>query len=236
MFGSSIRSLYFSESNDFGRSWSADVMLTEAKHHGKHSSLGVDDGGNLYAVWYDQEDYKAFHDIMFSRRGPSTGTPTPPDPVIVNIPTGGGTFTSNDPLELVTGYVPPTWDDVIIELRYKPSLPASADSVQASALQSAGVWFDLSATDEQGDPLIDLVSPMTITVRYLNDGSIPTDTLKLYGWNGTEYVDEGITQIARTDYAVTSTVDHLTLFNLMSEGPDFNQWVYLPIVIKSPGE
>ncbi len=129
--GSSIRSLYFSESNDFGRSWSADVMLTEANHHGKHSSLGVDDGGNLYAVWYDQEDYKAFHDIMFSRRGPSTGTPTPPDPVIVTIPTGGGTFTSNDPLELVTGYVPPTWDDVIVELRYKPSLPVSAASVQA---------------------------------------------------------------------------------------------------------
>ena len=234
--GSSIRSLYFSESNDFGRGWSADVMLTEAKHHGKHSSLGVDDGGNLYAVWYDQEDYKGFHDIMFSRRGPSTGTPTPPDPVIVYIPTGGGTFTSNDPLELVTGYVPPTWDDVIIELRYKPSLPASANSVQASALQSAGVWFDLSATDEHGDPLIDLVSPITITVRYLNDGSIPTDTLKLYGWNGTEYVDEGITQIARTDYAVTSTVDHFTLFNLMGEVPDLNHWVYLPMVIKSPGE
>jgi len=101
-----------------------------------------------------------------------------------------------------------------------------------SALQSAGVWFDLSATDEYGDPLIDLVSPMTITVSYLNDGSIPTDTLKLYGWNGTEYVDDGITQIARTDDAVTSTVDHLTLFHLMSEGPDYQQ-VYLPVVIKS---
>jgi len=235
MFGSSIRNLYFSESNDFGRSWSADVMLTEAEHHGKHSSLGVDDDGNLYAVWYDQENYKGFHDIMFSRRGPSTGTPTPPDPVIVNIPTGGGTFTSNDPLELVTGYVPPTWDDVIIELRYKPTLPASVNSVQDSDLQSAGVWFDLSATDGQGDPLIDLVSPMTITVRYLNDGSIPTDTLKLYGWNGTEYVDGGITQISRTDYAVTSTVDHLSLFNLMSEGPDY-QWMYLPMVIKSHDE
>ncbi len=235
MFGSSIRSLYFSESNDFGRNWSADVMLTEANHHGKHSSLGVDDGGSLYAVWYDQEDYKGFHDIMFSRRGPSTGTPTPPEPVIVSIPTGGGTFTSNDPLELVTGYVPPTWDDVVIELRYKPTLPASVNSVQDSDLQSAGVWFDLSATDGQGDPLIDLVSPMTITVRYLNDGSIPTDTLKLYGWNGTEYVDEGITQIARTDYDVTSTVDHLTLFNLMGEGPD-TQWVYLPIMVRPPEE
>ncbi|MFH1634966.1 MAG: sialidase family protein [Chloroflexota bacterium] len=235
MDGSSIRSLYFSESNDFGRNWSADVMLTEAKHHGKHSSLGVDDGGNLYAVWYDQEDYKAYHDIMFRRRGPSTGTPTPPAPVIVTIPTGGGTVTSNDPLELVTAYVPPTWDEVIVELRYKPALPVSAASVQAGALQSAGIWFDLSATDGLGDPLIDLVSPMTITVRYLNDGSIPTDTLKLYGWNGTEYVDEGITQIARTDYAVTSTVDHLTLFNLMGEGLDLYR-VYLPIVIKSPGE
>lgn len=233
--GSSIRSLYFSESNDFGRNWSADVMLTEANHHGKHSSLGVDDNGNLYVVWYDQEDYKAFHDIMFSRRGPSTGTPTPPDPVIVTIPTGGGTVTSNDPLELVTVYVPPTWDEVIVELRYKPSLPVSTASFHAGALQSAGVWFDLSATDEQGDPLINLTSPMTITVRYLNDGSILTDTLKLYGWNGSEYVDEGITQIARTDYAVTSTVDHLTLFNLMSEGPDYQQ-VYLPMVIKSPGE
>ena len=230
--GSSIRHLFFSESNDFGRSWSADVMLTAANHHGQHSSLGVDDNGNLYAVWYDQEDYKAFHDIMFSRRSPSTGAPTPPAPVIVTVPTGGGTVTSNDPLELVTAYVPPTWDEVIVELRYKPSLPASAASVQAGALQSAGVWFNLSATDEYGDPLIDLVSPMTITVSYLNDGSIPTDTLKLYGWNGTEYVDDGITQIARTDDAVTSTVDHLTLFHLMSEGPDYKQ-VYLPIVIKS---
>ncbi len=234
--GSSIRSLYFSESNDFGRNWSADVMLTEANHHGKHSSLGVDDGGNLYAVWYDQEDYRAFHDIMFSRRGPSTGTPTPPDPVIVTIPTGGGTVTSNDPLELVTAYVPPTWDEVIMELRYKPALPVSAASVQAGALQSAGVWFDLSATDAYSVPLTELVSPMTITVRYLNDGSIPTETLKLTWWNGTEYVTDGVTQIARTDYAVTSTVDHLTLFNLMSEGPDFDHRAYLPIVLKSIGK
>ncbi len=234
--GSSIRRLYFSESNDFGRSWSADVLLTEAKHHGKHSSLGVDDGGNLYAVWYDQEDYRAFYDIMFSRRGPSTGSPTPPEPVVVSMPAGGGTITSNDPLELVTGYVPPTWDEVIMELRYKPSLPTAADSVQASALQSAGIWFDLSATDGQGDPLIDLVSPMTITVDYLNDGSLLTDTLKLYGWNGTEYVDEGITQIARTDHSVTSTVDHLALFNLMVEVPDSDQRVYLPTVINSSGE
>ena len=67
--------------------------------------------------------------------------------MVVDVPTGGGTFTSNDPLELVTGYVPPTWDEVIVELRYKPSLPTAAVSVQASALQSAGVWFDLSATD-----------------------------------------------------------------------------------------
>ncbi len=211
-------------------------MLTEPKHHGKHSSLGVDDNGNLYAVWYDQEDYRAFHDIMFSRRGPSTGAPTPPDPVIVTIPAGGGAFTSNDPLELVTGYVPPIWDDVIIELRYKPSLPDSVDSAGASNLQSAGVWFDLSASDEQGAPLIDLMSPMTITVDYLDDGRVPTDTLKLYGWNGTEYVDEGITQIARTDHSVTSTVDHLTLFNLMGDVPDSDQRIYLPTVIRSSGE
>ncbi|MDF1515941.1 MAG: sialidase family protein, partial [Anaerolineae bacterium] len=230
--GSSIRNLYFSESNDFGRSWSEDTMLTLAKHHGKHSSLGVDDGGNLYAVWYDQEDYRAFHDIMFSRRGPSSGTPVPPDPVIVNIPAGGGTVTSNDPLELVTCYIPPVWDEVIVDLRYKPSLPVSAASAQASALQSAGVWFDLAVTDTLGVPLTVLMSPMTITVRYLNDGSVPTDTLKLYWWNGTEYVDEGITQIARSNYAVTTTVDHLTLFHLMVEGPDFNQWVYLPTVIR----
>ncbi len=229
--GSSLRRLYFSESNDYGRNWSADVILTAANHHGKHSSLGVDDGGNLYAVWYDQEDYKAFHDIMFSRRGPSTGTPTPPDPVSVAIPSGGGSFSSNDPLELVTVYVPPTWDDVIMELRYKPSLPVSAASVQTGDLQSAGVWFDLSATDSQGNPLFDLVEPMTITVGYLNDGSILTDTLKLYWWNGSEYVDEGITQIERTDYSVTSTVDHLTLFNLMSEAPVY-QRLFLPLVKK----
>lgn len=233
--GSSIWSLYFSESNDFGRTWSADVILTAAKHHGKHSSLGVDDDGNLYAVWYDQEDYKAYHNIMFSCRGPSNGTPTPPDPVIVTVPTGGGTVTSNDPLELVTAYVPPRWDEVIVELRYKPLLPTSAASVQAGALQSAGVWFDLSATDNLGNPLTNLMSPMTITVSYLNDGSVPTDTLKLYWWNGTEYVTDGVTQIARTDYAVTSTVDHLTLFNLMGQGPDLYR-VYLPTVIKSSAE
>lgn len=230
--GSSIRHLYFSESNDFGRNWSADVMLTEADHHGKHAALGVDDGGNLYAVWYDQEDYKAFHDIFFSRRGPSTGTPTPPDPVIVTVPTGGGTVTSNDPLELVRAYVPPLWDEVVVELRYKPSLPASVASVQAGALHTADVWFDLSATDAFSVPLTTLASPMTVTVRYLNDGTIPTDTLKLLWWNGAEYVDDGITQIARTDYAVTSTVDHLSLFHLMFEGPDLNQRVYLPLVIR----
>ena len=34
----------FSESNDFGRNWSTRRdALTETKHHGKHSSLGVDD-------------------------------------------------------------------------------------------------------------------------------------------------------------------------------------------------
>jgi hypothetical protein len=233
--GSSIRSLYFSESNDFGRNWSADVMLTAANHHGKHSSLGVDDSGNLYAVWYDQEDYKAYHNILFSRRGPSTGSPTPPDPVIVTVPTGGGTVTSNDPLELVTVYVPPNWDEVIVELRYKPSLPTSSASVRAGDLQSAGVWFDVSATDSLGDPLTNLMSPMTITVRYLNDGSVPTDTLKLYWWNGTEYVTDGVTQIERTDYAVTSTVDHLGLFNLMGKGPDLYR-VYLPTVIRSSAE
>jgi len=235
MDGSTIRSLYYSESNDFGRSWSADVRVSEVNHHGEEASLGVDDSGNLYMVWHDQLNYVGFFDIMFSRRGPSTGTPTPPDPVIVSIPTGGGTITSNDPLELVTGYVPPTWDDVVMELRYKPSLPGAADSIQASTLQSAGVWFDLSATDEHGVPLTNLASPMTITVGYLNDGSILTDTLKLTWWNGTEYVTDGITQIACTDYAVTSTVDHLTQFHLMSEGPDYDHWVYLPLVIKSLG-
>ena len=119
-------------------------------------------------------------------------------------------------------------------LLVRGDIPVHAEPihVHTGALQSAGVWFDLSATDEFGDPLTSLVTPMTVTDRYLNDGSIPTDTLKLYWWNGTEYVDEGIAQIARTDCAVTSTVAHLTLFNLMSEGPDLNQRVYLPLVIR----
>lgn len=231
-FGSNIRHLYFSESNDYGRSWSADVVLTEANHHGKHSSLGVDDDGNLYTVWYDQEDYKAFHDIMFSRRGPSTGTPTPPKPVIVEIPSGGGSITSNDPLEQVTCYVPPEWDAVILELRYKPTTPTSAASAETSDLKSAGVWFEVSATDKDGQPVIDLTSPMTISVSFLDDGSVMTDTLKLYGWNGTEYVDDGIIQVSRTEHTVTSTVDHLTTFNLMGEVPDSHSSLYLPAVIR----
>ncbi len=236
MDGSTIHSLFISESNDFGRSWSADIRVSEVDHHGKDASLGVDNSGNLYLVWHDQLDYVGFFDIMFSRRGPSTGTPTPPEPLIVNIPPEGGTFVSNDPLELVEGEFPSVFEELIVKYVYKPSLPVSSNSLESGALQSAGVWFDLTATTLLGDPVTDLETPMTLTVRYLNAGSVPTETLKLYWWNGSEYVTDGVTQLDRTDYSVTSTVDHLSLFNLMSEGPDLNQRAYLPLLISSPGE
>lgn len=230
--GSTINSLYFSESNDYGRTWSADIMVSETSHHGKQACLAADDSGNLYMVWYDQLNYKGYFDIMFSHRGPSTSTPTPPDPLVEDIPIEGGTVVSNDPLELVSWEIPSVYERLVVTYVYKPSLPASAGSLQVGALQDAGVWFQMTATNEQDTPVTNPGQSMTVTVSYLNDGSVPTDTLELYRWDGTEWVTDGVTQVSRTDYAVTSTVDRFGLYCLMGEGPDLSQVAYLPMVTK----
>jgi hypothetical protein len=213
-----IHGLYFSESNDFGRNWSADVMVSETDHHAENACMGVDGSGNLYLVWDDQEDYRAFFDIKFARRGPSTGTPTPPGPQVIHVPVGGTSFVSNDPLGLVEGYIPSPYDEMWATCRWPTVAPSSA-AIQASALQGAGALFELTATDSMSNPITHLTQPMTLTVRYLDDGSVPTDTLRLCWWNGSAYVEDGITQTAHTTYAVTSLVDHFGTFQLMGEGP-----------------
>jgi hypothetical protein len=57
--------IYFKESSDGGRTWSADRRLTAAPGESRHVTLALA-GGDLYAVWYDERDGNP--EIYFKRR------------------------------------------------------------------------------------------------------------------------------------------------------------------------
>jgi hypothetical protein len=85
-------------------------------------------------------------------------------------------------------------------------------------LAGIGHFFDLTAAiSETGQPMVNLDRPVTITVRYTpqeRNGALES-TLGLYWYNGTAWVQDGITTVGRDSGVLTSTTTHFTTFAVL---------------------
>jgi hypothetical protein len=84
---------------------------------------------------------------------------------------------------------------------------------------------------DSGEPITTFVEPVTITIYYTEGDLNGQDegSLTLLYWNGSAWVDDGITVIERNtafNYIVIQ-IEHLTEFALFGE-----RRIYLPLVLR----
>ena len=218
--------VYVGESDDFGYTWKTPVRLTATSPRGEDPSIEVGGNGNVYAVWADNLWTKAYDDIAFSRRGPATSTPAPPEPFTETIQPTGGSLLSNDPLESVEITFPNGAVDAPTDVTYEHGATPASSLAGDSIRVGLGVYFDVSA-EQEGTPVVDFNLPVTITTRYYGTGMVNEDTIALYWHDGDEWVTDGITTIGRATNIITSTTTHFTYFGLFGEA---GHLIFLPLI------
>jgi hypothetical protein len=115
--------------------------------------------------------------------------------------------------------------------------PQSMPSPTTGNLQFAGLSFQLSAFDTEGDPIIDPEQPFTLTITY-NENDLPEGTdeadLQLYRYDSDS--NSWITlEVLDRDPAVNQLIvqlDHLSEFALLAPASeDPSVFLYLPLII-----
>ena len=225
--GAIYPSLHVGESDDYGFSWMTPITVSLGNYRAEDPALEVNGDGDLYVVWADRLRTKCCYDIAFSRRGPSTSSPIPPEPFIETIGPEGGTVASNDPLESVEITFPPGAVDSPTDVTYAHGeQPASLLSDDDGTLVSMGVNFAISAT--QGTtPVVEFNEPVTVTVHYFDRDPVSAGGIGLYWHNGSEWATDGITTIGRAANVITSTTTHFTHFGLYGK-----VMVFLPLIVR----
>ncbi len=174
--------------------------------------MAVDDYGR---VWFtSQWGVNMFYD-------PSQAT----DATVTVAPASDGRLTSIDCSTCVTIRAGAVVSDTVVT--YTPMTPSAT-----GALGHIGHFFDLSAViSGTTTPVTSFTPPYTITMSYAgeNTETVLDDTLGLYWWQGGQWVLEPTSSVDTTNYRVTATPNHMTLFSALGE-----EWrrAYVPLVLK----
>jgi hypothetical protein len=154
-----------------------------------------------------------------------TPTATPPPVSKVILSETGGRLVSSDALQSTTIHVPPgsipepggvmTWS-------YHSQVPVAP-------LAGIHHFFDLQGARLDTGQSITFARPLTVGVSYRDEErwGVREDTMGLYWLSGTDWISDGIVSIARAPGALTSTIDHLTLFAVLGE----TERAYLPLAV-----
>ena len=149
---------------------------------------------------------------------------------ITTIPETGGTFTSFDDAITI---------DVSSEITESLTLTYTQQTTSthgAGDFQFAGVYFNLEAVDESGDPLLELTTPFTMTVNY-DENSLPVgmdeNDLEVYRYDVDSGLWVALVVIERDidDNSITVQLDHLSEFALA--GPVPEEILYLPVIYRN---
>jgi len=148
------------------------------------------------------------------------------DEVTVSIPTAGGSLSSTSgdaSFVFSNGAFTQT-----VLLTYRHLL----HDENTGSLQGIGHTYDLTAVYLDTGHLAQLVSgeTYTVTVSYTDAevGPASEDTLRLYGWDGEAWSQQGITSTVEVgENLLTAQVDHLSLFAVLWE----THRAFLPVVL-----
>lgn len=115
--------------------------------------------------------------------------------------------------------------------------PQDTPTAATGTFSLAGVYFQLTAYDAQGDPLSGaLAEPLTLTVHY-DDSALPSklpeSDLQLYRWDtGTAtWIALPVIQRNLLTNELVVQLDHLSQFALMGVAPP-DYTVYLPLIVR----
>lgn len=150
--------------------------------------------------------------------------------VTATIPSAGGTVMSPDrdtTVEFPEGAV---MDTVLVTYTsfFLPPYPP------AGTFAFAGTGFVLEVTDlSSGEEITTFVEPLTVTINYTEGDVEMMDEggLELLYWNGSAWVDDGVTIVERdtTNNQLVARIEHLTEFALF--GHQYR--AYLPLILRS---
>jgi WD40 repeat protein len=148
---------------------------------------------------------------------------------VADIDEGGGTITSNEGS---------------IEIQVQPGavagvstftlLPQAEPTESTGSLTFAGISFQLTAEDGEGNPITIFDAPLMITIMYDPDalGEIDPETLRLYKWDGDEWVDaicDG-EDYERGEHWFSLPICHLCEFAVLGEMSSGYK-IFLPLIL-----
>jgi surface protein len=147
---------------------------------------------------------------------------------IIAFPPGGHTSSTSDGvLTLETsGEITET-----ITISYTPLI---SPSYGAEGFPFAGIYFRLEAVDGDGDPITDLVHPITLTLNY-DESTLPVDIpevdllLSRFDTGLSEWVML-VGDVDPDNDEITVILDHLSEFALI--GPEEEFLIYLPLIFR----
>jgi hypothetical protein len=92
-------------------------------------------------------------------------------------------------------------------------------------------FFDLSAvTAANGTPVTTFDPRYVITIHYTDTekAGAKEDTLKLYWWNGSQWILEPTSSVDPGNNVLTATPNHMSLFAVLGE----TERVFLPLALR----
>ena len=116
-------------------------------------------------------------------------------------------------------------------------IPQEAPTTIPGGFEFAGLAFDLQATDEGGNPIIELGEAFTLTIQY-DESALPpgTDeaTLELRRYDEASETWLVLAVLARDleNDTITVSLDHFSKYALLVEAADTDYPIYLPLMVR----
>jgi uncharacterized repeat protein (TIGR01451 family) len=148
---------------------------------------------------------------------------------VISLPSGGGTVTTAD--GILTFEAPGTLTQTI-HITYTPG---TTPTHSTGDFELAGVVFHLEATDENGDPLVTISTPISLTIAY-DEAALPPDIdeadleLRRYDLDLGEWVPLTVIDRDLAGDTLTVLLDHFSEFALLSLR-EVKYDVYLPVLM-----
>ncbi len=178
----------------------------------------------------NQTDTQAFTvEVSIAATPQPTPTPLPNGAVVATItPDDGGFLLSEDGFVNVSFPANAVTQTVEAIFVYQTNLPSTGDLVLID-----NKAFDLEiAVNGVSVEQYDFAAPVLVIVTFTPPNDIDSDTVGLYRWDGTAWVQEGILSPVVTDFSVTASVTRFSTFAVLAERAASAQTAYLPMLVK----
>ena len=145
-------------------------------------------------------------------------------------PVGGGSLASAD--DSISVEFSPGAVDAVLDLAIIPESPS-----RWGLLRTTGHGYDLYALEAgtSGPPVETISGTYTVTVEYTDDevSFIQEGTLKLYSWNGAQWVPEASSLVFTDTNTLTATPNHFSHWAVLGEPSSDLSYIYLPLIVRN---